>query len=145
MNQRSAAQIYALVFGLVLVVAGILGFFYESSFATGDDTLVERDAVLGILDVNGWHNLVHIASGLVGLAVAGSYANARLYALGFGAIYIVVAILGFIYGDGDSIFKLIPVNTEDNILHALIGVAGLGAGMATPAEPAPTTSAASAQ
>ena len=139
--QRSPAQLYALVFGLVLVATGILGFFYESSFATGDDTLVERDAILGILDVNGWHNVVHIASGLVGLAVAGSYANARMYALGFGAVYIVVAILGFIYGDGDSIFKLIPVNTEDNVLHALIGVAGLGAGMATPAEPAPTTAA----
>ena len=72
----------------------------------------------------------------------GSYANSRSYALGFGVIYIVVAILGFIYGDGDSIFGLIPVNTEDNILHALIGVAGIGAGMATPAEPAPTTTAA---
>jgi hypothetical protein len=141
MEQRSPAQLYALIFGIVLVATGILGFFYESSFATGDDTLVEREAVLGILDVNGWHNAVHIASGLVGLAVAASYANARLYALGFGAVYIVVAILGFIYGDGDSIFKLIPVNTEDNILHALIGVAGLGAGTATPAEPAPTTAA----
>jgi hypothetical protein len=138
-TQRSPAQLYALIFGIVLVAAGILGFFYESSFATGDDTLVERDAVLGILDVNGWHNVVHIASGLVGLAVAGSYANARMYALVFGAVYIVVAILGFIYGDGDSIFKLIPVNTEDNVLHALIGVSGIGAGMATPAEPAPTT------
>jgi hypothetical protein len=139
--QRSPAQLYALVFGLVLVAAGILGFFYESSFATGDDTLVERDAILGIFDVNGWHNVVHIASGLVGLAVVGSYANARMYALGFGTVYIVVAILGFIYGDGDSIFKLIPVNTEVNVLHVLIGVAGLGAGMATPAEPAPTTAA----
>jgi hypothetical protein len=97
--------------------------------------------LLGILDVNGWHNVVHILSGVVGLAVAGSYSNARLYALGFGAIYIVVAILGFIYGDGDSIFDLIPINTEDNVLHALIGVAGIGAGMATPAEPAPTTAA----
>ncbi len=145
MAARSPAQLYALIFGVVLVAAGVLGFFYESSFATGDDTLVERDAVLGILDVNGWHNVVHIASGLVGLAVVGSYANARLYALGFGAVYIVVAILGFIYGDGDSIFKLIPVNTEDNILHALIGVAGVGAGMATPSERAPTTSPASAQ
>ncbi len=142
MAQKSPAQLYALVFGIVLVAAGILGFFYESSFATGDDTLVERDAVLGVLDVNGWHNVVHLASGLVGLAVVGSYANARLYALGFGAIYIVVAILGFIYGDGDSIFKLIPVNTEDNVLHVLIGVAGIGAGMATPAEPAPTTATA---
>ena len=141
MNSRSPAQLYALVFGLVLVAAGILGFFYEASFATGDDTLVERDAVLGILDVNGWHNVVHIVSGVVGLAVAGSYANARLYALGLGAVYIVVTILGFLYGDGDSIFKLIPVNTEDNILHLLIGVAGIGAGMATPADPAPTTTA----
>lgn len=144
MERRSPAQLYALVFGIVLVAAGILGFFYEASFSTGDDTLVDRDAVLGILDVNGWHNVVHILSGLVGLAVVGSYANARLYALGFGAVYIVVAILGFIYGDGDSIFKLIPVNTEDNILHVLIGVAGLGAGMATPAEPAPTTTASAA-
>ena len=73
--------------------------------------------------------------------MAGSYASARMYALAFGAIYVVVAIVGFIYGDGDSIFKLIPVNTEDNVLHALIGVAGLGAGIATPAEPAPTTAA----
>ena len=139
MEQRSPAQLYALIFGLVLVAAGILGFFYEASFSSGDDA--ERDAVLGILDVNGWHNLVHIASGVVGLAVAGSYANARTYALGFGAVYIVVAILGFIYGNGDEIFDIIPVNTEDNVLHALIGVAGLGAGMATPAEPAPTTAA----
>ena len=141
MDQRSPAQLYALIFGVVLVAAGILGFFYEASFATGNKTLVERDAVLGVLDVNGWHNLVHILSGVIGLAVVGSYANARVYALAFGGVYVIVAILGFIYGDGDSIFKLIPVNTEDNLLHALIGVAGLGAGMATPAEPAPTTAA----
>ena len=143
MAQRSPAQVYALVFGLVLLAAGILGFFYEASFSSGDDA--DREAVLGILDVNGWHNVVHILSGVIGLAVAGSYANARMYALGFGAIYIVVAILGFIYGDGDEIFDLIPVNTEDNVLHALIGIAGIGAGMATPAEPAPTTVATSAQ
>ena len=137
MAERSPAQLYALVFGVVLVAVGILGFFYEASFESGDDA--PREAVLGILDVNGWHNVVHIASGVVGLAVAGSYANARLYALGFGGIYIVVAILGFIYGSGDEIFDISPVNTEDNVLHALIGVAGLGAGMATPAAPAPTT------
>ena len=142
MQERSPAQLYALVFGIVLVAAGILGFFYEASFATGADTLVEREAVLGILDVNGWHNLVHILTGVLGLAVAGSYDNARLYALGVGITYIGVAVLGFIYGDGDSIFKLIPVNTEDNILHLLIGVAGLAAGTATSGDRAPTTTAA---
>jgi hypothetical protein len=131
MDERSPAQVYALVIGLTLVVAGIAGFFYSASFSTGDGT--ERDAVLGILDVNGWHNIVHIASGAVGLAVMGSYGGARAYALGLGAVYLVVTVLGFIAGDGDEIFNIIPVNTEDNVLHLLIGLAGIGAGLATPA------------
>jgi Domain of unknown function (DUF4383) len=138
MEERSPAQLYALVIGLTLVVAGVIGFFYSASFSTGDGS--ERDAVLGILDVNGWHNLVHIASGAVGLLVIGSYAAARVYALGLGVVYIVVAALGFIAGNGDEIFNLIPINTEDNFLHLLIGIAGIGAGLATPArEPTPGT------
>jgi Domain of unknown function (DUF4383) len=140
METRSAAQVFALVIGATLVVAGILGFFYNASFGTGDGT--ERDAVLGILDVNGWHNVVHVLSGVVGLAVAGAYDGSRLYALGFGAIYLVVALLGFVAGDGDEIFNLLPVNTEDNVLHLLIGLAGVSAGLATPATPAPSTASA---
>jgi Domain of unknown function (DUF4383) len=121
---------------LTPVVAGIVGFFYSASFGTGDGT--ERDAVLGILDVNGWHNLVHIATGAIGLAVAASYGGSRGYALGLGAVYLLVTLLGFIAGDGDEIFNLIPVNTQDNILHLLLGIAGIGAGLATPArEPQP--------
>jgi hypothetical protein len=135
MNERSPAQVYALAIGLTLVVAGIAGFFYSASFATGDGT--ERDAVLGILDVNGWHNIVHIVSGAIGLLVAGSYGGARTYALGLGVVYLLVTLLGFIAGDGEEILNLIPVNTEDNFLHLLIGIAGIGAGLATPAtEPA---------
>jgi Domain of unknown function (DUF4383) len=137
MEGRSPAQVYALVIGATLVVAGIIGFFYSASFSTGDGT--ERDAVLGILDVNGWHNLVHIATGAIGLAVAASYGGSRGYAIGLGAVYLLVAALGFIAGDGDEIFNLIPVNTEDNVLHLLIGIAGVGAGLATPATTAPST------
>jgi hypothetical protein len=134
---RSPAQVFALVIGATLLVAGIVGFFYNASFGTGDGT--ERDAVLGILDVNGWHNLVHIASGSIGLLVAGSYSGSRVYALAFGGIYLVVALLGFLAGDGDEIFNLIPVNTEDNFLHLLIGIGGVGAGLATPSTLAPST------
>src|ERR687896_1283074 len=90
--ERSPAQMYALVIGVALVAAGILGFFYNASFDTGDG--LERDAVLGILDVNAWHNLVHIATGVLGLAVAASYGGARGYALGFGALYLVLALIG---------------------------------------------------
>jgi Domain of unknown function (DUF4383) len=137
MEGRSPAQIFALAIGLTLVVAGILGFFYNASFATGDST--EREAVLGILDVNGWHNIVHIATGVLGLAVAGSYGGARGYAIGLGAVYLLVALLGFVAGDGGEILNFIPVNTEDNVLHLLIGIAGVGAGLATPATVAPST------
>ena len=134
---RSPAQVFALVIGATLTVAGIVGFFYNASFGTGDDTA--RDAVLGILDVNGWHNVVHIASGAIGLLVARSYAGSRAYALGLGAIYLIVALLGFLAGDGDEIFNLIPVNSEDNFLHLLIGLAGVGGGLATPGTAPPST------
>jgi hypothetical protein len=138
-DERSPAQVFALVIGLTLVVAGIAGFFYNASFATGDD--LQRDAVIGILDVNGWHNIVHIASGVIGLLLAGSYDGARLFALVGGAVYLVVAVVGFIAGDGGEIAGLVPVNTEDNLLHLLIAIAGLGAGLATPAVEPPSLAA----
>jgi hypothetical protein len=125
MEGKSPAQIYALVFGTVLVAAGILGFFYSSAFGTPG----ERDAVLGILDVNGWHNVVHILTGALGLAVAASYGGARGYAVGFGVVYLLVTIIGTI--DGDSIFGLLEINAADNALHAVIALAGLAAGLAS--------------
>jgi uncharacterized protein DUF4383 len=131
MDERSPAQLYALVIGLTLVVIGIAGFFYTASFSTGDG--IERDAVIGIFDVNGWHNLLHIGTGAIGLAVVGAYGASRGYAIGLGALYLLIAVLGFIAGDGDELFSLIPVSTEDNVLHLLIGIAGVGAGLATPA------------
>ena len=60
--------------------------------------------------------------------------SARTYALGLGVVYLVVAAWGFAVGDGESILSIVPVNTEDNILHLLLGVAGVGAALATPAE-----------
>jgi hypothetical protein len=58
---------------------------------------------------------------------------ARQYALGLGIVYLIVAIWGFIIGSGDSILGFIPVNTEDNFLHLILGLLGLGAYAATPA------------
>lgn len=130
MTQQTPARLYALTFGLVLVGAGVLGFFYEAEF-TDDESV--RDAVFGILDVNGWHNAVHVATGALGLlAFALGPIASRAYALGLGAVYLVVAAWGFAVGDGESILSIVPVNTEDNVLHLLIGVVGLGAGAASP-------------
>jgi hypothetical protein len=135
MESSSPAKLYATLVGAVLTLAGIVGFFYSGSFGSPG----EVDKVFGVFAVNGWHNVAHLATGLLGLAAAG-YA-ARQYALGIGLVYVVVAIWGFIIGSGDSILGIVPVNTSDNVLHLILGVTGLAAGAATtaraPARPAP--------
>src|SRR5215210_5966032 len=116
MNGRTPAQLYALLVGGTLLVAGIIGFFYSTAFGSPGDV----DAVFGILDVNGWHNVVHIVTGGLGLLALG-YA-ARTYAGGLGVVYLIVAIWGFIIGDGENILGFLPVNTEDNVLHLILGL-----------------------
>ena len=139
MDAASPARLYATLVGGVLVIAGIIGFFYEASFATGSD--VVSDDVFGLLAVNGWHNLVHIALGLLGLVAAG-YA-ARTYALGVGLLYLVLAIWGFLETENGVgvLLDLVPINTEDNVLHLVLGLTGLAAGAATPKESAPPAAA----
>jgi hypothetical protein len=111
MSSNSPAQLYAALFGAALLVAGIFGFFYEPTF---------------------WDNVMHIATGLLGLlAFAAGAVASRRYAFGFGAVYVAVAIWGLVIGDGDSILSIIPVNTQDNVLHLMIGFFGLAAGAAS--------------
>ena len=135
MATASPARLYALVVGATLVVAGLIGFLYNASFAFG--SAVERDAVFGLLDVNGWHNVVHLATGALGLALARS--AARVYALGLGAVYLLGFVLGLAAGDGGELLGLIPINTPDNVLHLLLGVTGAAAGLATRADGVPAT------
>lgn len=127
MDGASPARLYATLVGGVLVIAGIVGFFYSASFGGPGKV----DDVLGVLAVNGWHNLFHIVTGAIGLLVAG-YA-ARQYALWLGVVYLAIAVWGFMIGSGDSILGFIPVNAEDSVLHLILGLLGVGAAMATPA------------
>ena len=131
-DRSNPSMLYAGVAGATLVVAGIIGFFYNASF-TSDESV--HDAVFGVFDVNGWHNVLHVLTGVLGLLAygAGAYA-ARTCAMTLGVVYLAVAAWGFVVGDGNSILSIVPVNTEDNALHLVLGVAGVGAALATPAE-----------
>jgi hypothetical protein len=126
MEASNPAKLYATLVGAALTIAGISGFFYSASFGSPGSI----DDAFGILAINGWHNVVHLVTGLLGLVAAG-YA-AREYALGLGLAYVVIAIWGFAIGSGDAILGIVPVNTEDNILHLILGLTGLAAGSATP-------------
>jgi hypothetical protein len=130
-DKYTPAQIYSLVFGATLLLVGILGFIAESAFDAGSDV---NGSDLIIFEVNGWHNLVHIASGLLGLALWRSVSGAKSFALGFGLVYLIVTIWGFV--DGNDVLGLIPVNGADNVLHLLIALAGIAAGLASRDAPA---------
>jgi hypothetical protein len=129
-DSRTPAQLYALLFGITLLAVGILGFIADSSFDTGSDV---QGSDFIIFEVNGWHNLVHIASGLAGIALSRRADSARLFALAFGAVYLLVTILGFI--DGNDVLGLIPVDAADNVLHLAIAALGIGAGLASSPNP----------
>ena len=137
MEQSNPARLYCLLIGAALVLAGVLGFFYEASFATGDE--VVSDDVLGLLAVNGWHNAVHM--GIGALLLVAAVGAARPAALAIGLLYLALAVLGFVATGGDGIgfvasdgvlIDLVPVNDEDNVLHVVLGLTGVIAAVASP-------------
>jgi Domain of unknown function (DUF4383) len=129
-DTRTPAQLYALLFGITLLAVGILGFIADASFDAGSNV---QGSDFIIFEVNGWHNLVHIASGIAGIALSRRSDSARLFALGFGAVYLLVTIWGFV--DGNDVLGLIPVDTADNVLHLAIAALGIGAGLASSPSP----------
>jgi uncharacterized protein DUF4383 len=89
MEAPSPARLYAALAGAFLVVLGILGFFYGASF----DGLGQYEEAFGVLRVNGWLNLFYLATGAIGVLVAG--ASSRGYALAIGLLYTALAIVGW--------------------------------------------------
>ena len=117
----SPAVMYARIFGIVLTIVGVLGLFVT----TDQDTV---GSLLGF-DVNLTHNLVHLATGVLGLVAGFALLTwARAYAIAFGVIYLVLGVWGVIVGDGFDPFGLLgTVDMADNLLHLAIGVLGIGA------------------
>ena len=127
---RSPARVFCLVIGATLLLVGLLGFLAESKFDTssgGDPGALDGEKFI-LFEVNGWHNVVHVASGLFLLALMRRHHTARIAALSFGAIYGVVTIIGLV--DGNDVLGLFPVNPADNILHIVLTVAAFAAGLA---------------
>jgi hypothetical protein len=104
----------AVLFGIVFILIGILGFV---------PGVTDHEMLLGIFHVNAAHNVVHLLSGaaalFAGLTSAGA---ARIYFRVFGVIYGLVAVLGFLMGDG-MLLGMISNNTADTWLH--VGIAAV--------------------
>lgn len=130
--------------GVVFLLVGIIG-FVKPGFAGTHLSMA--------------HNLVHILSGIIALyfGFAGSLSGARGFALAFGAVYLLLGIVGFIMGSPGSptmanmadmgvdnrLWKVIPgtleLGTADHAVHILLGVVFLIGALMTRADVARVT------
>ena len=121
----------ALIVGLVLVAVGVLGFVPG---ATSDGML------LGVFHTNTAYNLIHLVTGAVAVwAGLQSTKVARMCFQGFGVLYGLIAIAGFMTPEGQDIFGVIANNTASNWLHVAIAATSLALGFVVKDEETPTT------
>jgi hypothetical protein len=119
------AKTIATILGVVFILVGLLGFVMPN--------------LLGA-HLNTTHNLVHLISGAAALylGLAGSLSAARMFCLAFGAVYLLLGLVGFAMGTGDDrmfrVGDLLHLGTMDHIIHILLGIVFLIGGLMTRAD-----------
>ncbi|MGH8900957.1 MAG: DUF4383 domain-containing protein [Egibacteraceae bacterium] len=110
---RTPGQLFALAFGAVYALVGVLGFI---------GPLVPGGKLLGIFGINPLHNVVHLAVGALFLFGSTSPANAKTINLVVGVVYLLVGILGLL---NLVVPGLIANNGADTGLHLVTGALAL--------------------
>ena len=111
------AKTMAVLFGVVFLVIGILGFI---------PAVTKDEMLLGIFHVNTAHNAVHLLSGVVALLCGMTGVGAaRMYFKLFGLVYAAVAVLGFLNPGDVKLLGLISNNMADTWLHVAIAAVSL--------------------
>ncbi|MFF5968531.1 DUF4383 domain-containing protein [Streptomyces collinus] len=129
---RAPVQQAAQLLGLVFLVVGVLGFIPGITTDYGSLEFASHESgaeLFGLFQVSILHNLVHLAYGLAGLTLAGTAAGAYSYLLVGGAVYLVLWVYGLSVGH-DSDANFVPLNTADDWLHFVLGIAMIGLALA---------------
>ena len=120
-GDKTLAQKLALLFGVVFLLVGILGFVPGiTDNAPGDFAGEDSDASLFGFQVSVLHSLAHLAFG-IGILAARRHATALQYLLVGGVAYLALFVLGLVGG-----LDWLPADDADDWLHAVLGVALLG-------------------
>lgn len=113
-------------------VATLSGILFLGVAAFGFATLgrhsmmnMSSGMVLGVFPVNSLHNLVHMLFGVWGIWAGRSASRAVTYALGSGAAYLALAVLGVFT---PVLLGMVPIGGYDVVLHLVLAVGLAGAG-----------------
>lgn len=122
----------ALIFGIVFILVGILGFVTPGGMSMEADPAPGH--LLGIFGVNLLHNVVHLLIGVWGVVASRSWSGAKAFLQIGGVLYLVLAALGFVI---PTTFGLIPIGGNDIYLHVVLGLVMAGIGFTAKPEAAP--------
>ena len=117
---RTPAQTFALVFGVVYLLVGIVGFavtgFEDFAGKTFDQKLI-------IFPLNPLHNIVHIAVGALWIGGAKTLASAKSVNTLIGVVYLLTFVLGMV-----GLLEFLAIEdagSADNYLHLASGALSL--------------------
>lgn len=117
------ARTFALIFGIVFLAVGILGFGIVPGVLqeqTGSG-MQASGMLLGLFHVNTLHNIIHILFGLWGLVASRSLGGAVGYFKAVAVIYALLAILGLIAATATG-FGYVMLGGYNVYLHAALAV-----------------------
>ncbi len=120
---RELPQLLALGFGAVYVLVGLVGFF-----VTGFSGFAEPNTdqhLLGIFELNPFHNVGHLVTGLTGIVLARTLGGARAYGWLLVVSHIGLVAFGLLYANKETALNFFSFNVADNVLHVGVIVAGL--------------------
>ena len=126
---RTDIQRAALLFGIIFLGVGVLGFIpgITSDYGRLDVFDDVGAKLLGIFGVNILENLVHLLYGVAGVAAARSWSLSKNYFLAGGAVYIVLWLYGLLI-DEQSGANFFGLNMAAHWLHLVLGLAMVAAG-----------------
>ncbi|HEX8918263.1 MAG TPA: DUF4383 domain-containing protein [Chloroflexota bacterium] len=121
-----ATRTFALVFGILYIVVGLLGFV--PAFSSGPPSSAPHVALstgyrylFGQFPVNAVHDALHILIGVIGVACSFRFLAARWYARSLFLVFGALAVLGFMPAT-DTLGSVTPIFGSDTWLHALSAV-----------------------
>lgn len=120
MRTANIAGAWMALVGFVLVAAGLIGFLNTPLAGSSANALLATDTV---------HNVVHLATGLLALAIAfGVNGEAQVNAvIGFGVLYVIIFVAVLISPNLFGLFS-VSANAPIHVIHVAVALVTLAVG-----------------